>query len=79
MSCLLSSSRPVAGEVLWVSSHCSMALRSYVWPSTCRDGEGKPQKMGSVWDDVASKGGCGICRRGPWGNEKRAPCKQGRS
>ena len=34
-SCLLSSSTPVAGEVLWVSSHCSMALRSYVWPSTC--------------------------------------------
>ena len=33
MSCLLSSSRPVAGEVLWVSNHCSMALRSYVWPS----------------------------------------------
>ena len=33
MSCLLSSSTPVAGEVLlWVSSHCSMALRSYVWP-----------------------------------------------
>ena len=35
MSCLLTSSRPVAGEVLWVSSHCSMALRSYVWPSAC--------------------------------------------
>ena len=35
MSCLLSSSTPVVGEVLWVSSHCSMALRSYVWPSTC--------------------------------------------
>ena len=28
MSCLLSSSAPVAGEVLWVLSHCSMALRS---------------------------------------------------
>ena len=28
MSCLLSSSTPVAGEVLWVLSHCSMALRS---------------------------------------------------
>ena len=27
-SCLLSSSTPVAGEVLWASSHCSMALRS---------------------------------------------------
>ena len=35
MSCLLSSSTPVVGEVLWVSSHCSMALRSYVWPSAC--------------------------------------------
>mmetsp|Transcript_7184 Transcript_7184/g.17864 ORF Transcript_7184/g.17864 Transcript_7184/m.17864 type:complete len:328 (-) Transcript_7184:153-1136(-) len=33
ISCLLSSSRPVSGEVLWFSSHCSMALRSYVWPS----------------------------------------------
>jgi len=36
MSCLLSSSTPVVGEVLWVLSHCSMALRSYVWPSTCQ-------------------------------------------
>ena len=32
---MLSSSRPVAGEVLWVLSHCSMALRSYVKPSAC--------------------------------------------
>ena len=28
LSCLLSSSAPVVGEVLWASSHCSMALRS---------------------------------------------------
>eukprot|EP00964_Phaeocystis_antarctica_P055220 scaffold32482_cov72-Phaeocystis_antarctica.AAC.4 len=28
LSCLLSSSRPVAGEVLWISNHNSMALRS---------------------------------------------------
>ena len=28
MSCLLTSSTPVAGEVLWVSSHCSIARHS---------------------------------------------------
>ena len=52
MSSLLSSSTPVAGEVLWVSSHCSMALRSYVWPSTCSHSR-RGEAMSAEQDDAA--------------------------
>ena len=58
MSCLLTSSRPVAGEVLWVSSHCSMALRSYVWPSACFATGWGDEWVGQTAEfGVASKGG----------------------
>eukprot|EP00964_Phaeocystis_antarctica_P111208 scaffold75514_cov83-Phaeocystis_antarctica.AAC.3 len=55
LSCLLSSSAPVAGDVLWVSSHSSMALRSYVWPSTCFAMWG-----GQTAEDGLGVGWCGL-------------------
>ena len=39
-----------------------------------RGGQTAEDGLGVGWCGL-EKGGCGIC----WGNEKRAPCKQGRS